>query len=102
MSLRQDGKKIACDGPGCTATAAIPVALRSRLLSGQSAGQAVEGWLFVLSQGGGRHFCPYCAHQHLIALSGMSLTEWPSGEGRPANKLEEIASTLRPGAQGQD
>lgn len=70
MSQMSDGRRVACDGEGCTETAYLPVALRSEL------GKAVdpdlptaENWLFVREQDSWEHFCPRCSHLRLRTLA---------------------------------
>jgi len=63
-----DGKSIRCDGTGCQAVTAQPVALRSQLMPSHLRRPAAEGWLFITGNGPGRHFCPRCAAMQLGSL----------------------------------
>lgn len=64
MSLSPDGRYIICDGEGCLAWAAVPVALRPLLGPDRTTAQS-NGWLFVARRGKQRHFCPDCLPLYL-------------------------------------
>ncbi|MBV9848978.1 MAG: hypothetical protein JO250_04740 [Armatimonadetes bacterium] len=72
MSVAHDGQSVTCDGDGCRAVAALPVALRP-VLSRDTAGQATraEGWLFAAGRTGWRHFCPDCARRYLEGVAPL-------------------------------
>jgi len=70
--ISADGKWIQCDGTGCQEVTAQPVALRSQIMPTHHRRPAAEGWLFIIGNGSGRHFCPRCA-----AVQLGSLTEPP-------------------------
>src|SRR5258708_7783790 len=74
MSVREDGKQIRCDGEGCQAVTALPVALRPQLLPPDSGTPAAEGWLFISGNGASRHFCPRCALKQLDR--SVDSTDW--------------------------
>lgn len=69
MSVAENGQHIICDGPGCSATARLPVGLRSRLAQSSAVdAKTVEGWLFVTSRGRPRHYCHRCGPRYLGEL----------------------------------
>jgi hypothetical protein len=64
-----DAKHILCDGPGCRATAYLPVGLRAALAKIPGSGRAgVNGWLFVDKADTSLHFCPACSSAYLRDL----------------------------------
>lgn len=70
MSQMVDGKRIVCDGEGCSEVADLPVALRSALTFGASERlQIADKWLFVREHGSWQHYCPRCSHLHLRLLA---------------------------------
>ena len=65
MSVQADGCRIKCDAPGCEASAHLPVGLRSTLHDRSTGLNAICGWVFELSDGVSRHYCPTCGHAML-------------------------------------
>jgi len=72
MSLDTSGQQIQCDGAGCEARAAAPVALRSFLRESDPAAASTFGWLFLVSQNKSEHYCPRCAARRLDILAEPS------------------------------
>jgi hypothetical protein len=70
MSTRADRNQILCDGENCGAVASLPIALRPCLIPRHLRLPAPEGWLFILSAGPDRHFCPRCAQKQLDRITG--------------------------------
>ena len=97
MSLGTDGKQIRCDGEGCRAVAALPVALRRQLIPLQPGLPEAEGWLFINSHGDCRHFCPLCSPQQLnhIALA-------PDYPPQKSNEIENGRGILTFAAEQQE
>jgi hypothetical protein len=69
MSIAEGGKEIRCDGMGCQASAAVPIALHPRLAEGGPNVRPTDGWLYVVGNGKELHFCPNCTRQRLKTLS---------------------------------
>ena len=65
MSKGADGRHIVCDGEGCDACAAIPVALRPMLMTSAQAASDSAGWLYIYKRSVSLHFCPSCARRYL-------------------------------------
>jgi hypothetical protein len=69
MSAIGKGELIACDGPGCLATARAPIALRPTLGKGSREQPEPIGWLYVIKDGSELHYCPDCAATALAERS---------------------------------
>jgi len=60
----EDGR-VTCDHQGCIAIARVPIGLRQLLAIPTI---SAVGWLFVVSNEGGAHYCPTHAAEHLRAI----------------------------------
>lgn len=68
MSVQANGREIRCDSAACGATAPIPVGLRPSMGDGTAHIEQIAGWVFEVSDGVSRHYCPECAIPYLQRL----------------------------------
>ena len=71
MSASADGKRIYCDGLGCTADSALPIALHPALTPIARSVLSADRWLFIVKTGTSLHYCPACAGNFLEAPALM-------------------------------